>query len=304
MLERGHDWDALQCKVKVKELQSAYCKVCKGNSHSGAAPMTCHFYKELDAILGGDSTANLRTTMDTSERGGGGWRKPRVRVLGWGETPRSPWRLAARSSSQARRKVASRRSRYLVEDKQRSGFPQPSVLGCPCYQQLKDSKTSGRSREKAKKDLLQAVMDHSATENQKLQDWRERESRICQKNAAARKKSTKQLISILERQADSIQALVALQAEHYCTAPAPSQSSFPCALMSAQNPLLQHPGSCLQHLYVHQPALRTTTLTLCTQPPSPCSIGILKCSSHCTALQTGHIQTCDCTVPHPTHLPF
>ncbi|XP_074924822.1 ribose-phosphate pyrophosphokinase 1 isoform X1 [Chelonoidis abingdonii] len=62
--------------------------------------------------------------------------------------------------------------------------------------------------------------------------------------------------------------------------------------------------SCFQHLYVHQPAMRTTTPTLCTQPPSPCSIGILKCSSHCTALQTGHIQTCDCTVPHPTPLPF
>ncbi|EMP29387.1 hypothetical protein UY3_13495 [Chelonia mydas] len=54
MLERGHDWDALPCRVKVKELWDAYCKAHKANSHSSAAPMTCRFYKELDAILGGD----------------------------------------------------------------------------------------------------------------------------------------------------------------------------------------------------------------------------------------------------------
>ncbi|XP_050794665.1 3-hydroxyisobutyrate dehydrogenase, mitochondrial isoform X2 [Gopherus flavomarginatus] len=76
--------------------------------------------------------------------------------------------------------------------------------------------------QKSKDDLLQAVMDHSVTENQKLQDWRERESRICQKNAAARKKSTKQLISILAHQADSIQVLVAMQAEHYHAIPPPT----------------------------------------------------------------------------------
>ncbi|XP_050822722.1 uncharacterized protein LOC127057738 isoform X2 [Gopherus flavomarginatus] len=126
MLERGHDWDTVQCRVKVKELWSAYCKAHEGNRHSGAAPTTCHFYKELDVILEGDPTANLKTTMDTSERAGR-WRrrKPRVTVLGWGETPWSPRTHAARSSSQARRKVASRSSRYLVKDKQRSGFPRP-----------------------------------------------------------------------------------------------------------------------------------------------------------------------------------
>ncbi|XP_050809558.1 uncharacterized protein LOC127051344 [Gopherus flavomarginatus] len=122
MLERGHDWDALQCRVKVKELWSAYCKAREVKCRSGAAPTTCHFYKELDAILGGDPTTNPRTMMDTSEREGGR-RKLRVRVLGWGKTPRSPWRHAARSSSQARRKVTSCSSWYLVEDKQRSGFP-------------------------------------------------------------------------------------------------------------------------------------------------------------------------------------
>nr|XP_048708994.1 zinc finger protein with KRAB and SCAN domains 2-like [Caretta caretta] len=66
-MERGHDRDALQCRVKVKELRNAYCKTCEANSRSGAAPATCRFYKELDAILGGDLTSTLSTTMDTSE---------------------------------------------------------------------------------------------------------------------------------------------------------------------------------------------------------------------------------------------
>ncbi|XP_065437084.1 meiotic recombination protein DMC1/LIM15 homolog isoform X1 [Chrysemys picta bellii] len=61
-------------------------------------------------------------------RWGGGRRRRRrktgVRVVGRMETPRNPWSHAARSSSRARRKVASRSGRYLVEDKQKSRFPE------------------------------------------------------------------------------------------------------------------------------------------------------------------------------------
>ncbi|EMP40792.1 Zinc finger and SCAN domain-containing protein 29 [Chelonia mydas] len=67
MMERGYDQDTLQCRVKVKELWNAYRKAHKANSHSGAAPVICCFYKELDAILGGDPTSTPSTTMDTSE---------------------------------------------------------------------------------------------------------------------------------------------------------------------------------------------------------------------------------------------
>ncbi|XP_043380705.1 zinc finger and SCAN domain-containing protein 29-like [Chelonia mydas] len=67
MLERGHDRDTLQCRVKVKELWNAYGKAREASSRSGAAPATCRFYKELDMILVGDPTSMPRTTMDTSE---------------------------------------------------------------------------------------------------------------------------------------------------------------------------------------------------------------------------------------------
>ncbi|EMP36312.1 hypothetical protein UY3_06527 [Chelonia mydas] len=67
MMEKGQDRDALQCRVKVKELRNVYHKARKANSCSGAAPATCRFYKELDATLGGEPTSTPTTTMDTSE---------------------------------------------------------------------------------------------------------------------------------------------------------------------------------------------------------------------------------------------
>ncbi|XP_074818150.1 uncharacterized protein LOC141992716 [Natator depressus] len=66
-MERGHNRATLQCRVKVKELRNPYHKAREANSRSGAAPTTCRFYKELDAILGVDPASTPRTTMDTSD---------------------------------------------------------------------------------------------------------------------------------------------------------------------------------------------------------------------------------------------
>ncbi|KAG6922346.1 zinc finger and SCAN domain containing 29 [Chelydra serpentina] len=134
MIERGHDRDAMQCRIKVKELRSAYHKAREANNRSGSPPKTCRFYKQLDAILGGDPTSVPSTTVDTGEREK--WRRRRgekrrrrralkkagARVLWLGETPLTPWVHAARSSSRARRKGASRSGRYAVEEKKKSRF--------------------------------------------------------------------------------------------------------------------------------------------------------------------------------------
>ncbi|EMP35794.1 hypothetical protein UY3_07031 [Chelonia mydas] len=66
MMERGHDQDALQCRIKVKELQNAYHKAHEANCCSGAGPATCRFDKELDMILGGDPTSTPGTTSEPS----------------------------------------------------------------------------------------------------------------------------------------------------------------------------------------------------------------------------------------------
>ncbi|EMP37498.1 hypothetical protein UY3_05311 [Chelonia mydas] len=66
MTERGHDWNTVQCRVKVKELRNVYYKAREANCRSGAAPTSCQVYKELDMILGGDPTYTAKTTVDTS----------------------------------------------------------------------------------------------------------------------------------------------------------------------------------------------------------------------------------------------
>ncbi|XP_074984446.1 uncharacterized protein LOC142072098 [Caretta caretta] len=97
---------------------------------------------------------------------------------------------------------------------------------------------------RSKEDMLHKVMQHSTNENKKVQERRENERRVRQQNADHRHQSTERLISIMERQANSIQVLVAIQTEHY-RHPAQflSQNSFPCATMSPPTHFPQHPGS-------------------------------------------------------------
>ncbi|KAG6923335.1 hypothetical protein G0U57_020925, partial [Chelydra serpentina] len=65
MIERGCDRYTLQCRVKVKELWNTYHKAREANRRSGAVPMSCRCYEELDAILGGDLTPTAKGTVDT-----------------------------------------------------------------------------------------------------------------------------------------------------------------------------------------------------------------------------------------------
>ncbi|XP_073186504.1 uncharacterized protein [Lepidochelys kempii] len=122
---------------------------------------------------------------------------------------------------------------------------------------------------RSKEGMLHEVMQHSSNENQKVQEWRDSERRVCQQNeerrhksAVLRQQSTDRPISVMERQVDLIQALVAMQVELY-NPPSPpqplSQNYFSCAPMSPPTHFPQHPGS-----YHHQ--LPPTPVA---SPPSP-----------------------------------
>ncbi|XP_065438548.1 uncharacterized protein LOC135981208 [Chrysemys picta bellii] len=65
MMERGHNRDSDQCRVKVKELRQAYQKTKETNGRSGSEPRTCCFYAELHAILGGAATTTPPVTVDS-----------------------------------------------------------------------------------------------------------------------------------------------------------------------------------------------------------------------------------------------
>ncbi|XP_065434390.1 uncharacterized protein LOC135977424 isoform X1 [Chrysemys picta bellii] len=65
MMERGHNRDSEQCRVKVKELRQAYQKTKEANGCSGSEPQTCPFYDELHAVLGGAATTTPPLTVDS-----------------------------------------------------------------------------------------------------------------------------------------------------------------------------------------------------------------------------------------------
>ncbi|XP_053861148.1 pre-mRNA-splicing factor CWC22 homolog [Malaclemys terrapin pileata] len=65
MMERGHNRDSDQCRVKVKELIQAYQKTKEANGRSGSEPRTCRFYAELHAILGGAATTTPPVIVDS-----------------------------------------------------------------------------------------------------------------------------------------------------------------------------------------------------------------------------------------------
>ncbi|XP_065420635.1 zinc finger protein 436-like isoform X3 [Chrysemys picta bellii] len=127
---------------------------------------------------------------------------------------------------------------------------QPSVLS-PAERLQKLQKRPQESKD----DTLQEVMHQSLKENQKAQEWRESESRIRKENAAHRKQSMDRLISIMEHQADSIQALIVMQVEHYrarlprCACPKTLSLVPPCHLQPTfPNIWVLTATSCLQHL--------------------------------------------------------
>ncbi|XP_053887779.1 uncharacterized protein LOC128839109 [Malaclemys terrapin pileata] len=183
-------------------------------------PATCRFYKELDVILGGDPT-----TMDTSE---------------WGEEEESGSEGAGAGGDSPESLEACSQELFLSQEKDgRSdwlllvgGQTEEQVPDATLRSQLSVLSPAERLQKlrkrprKSKEDRLQEVMHQSLKENQKVQEWRESESRIRLENAAHRwrstehwQQSTDQLISIMEHQADSIHALVAMQVEQYCACP-------------------------------------------------------------------------------------
>ncbi|XP_065406656.1 uncharacterized protein LOC135972484 [Chrysemys picta bellii] len=65
MKDRGHNRDAQQCHMKIKELRQAYHKAIEANRRSGAEPQTCHFYMELHAMLRGAATTTPTMCFDS-----------------------------------------------------------------------------------------------------------------------------------------------------------------------------------------------------------------------------------------------
>ncbi|XP_074800107.1 uncharacterized protein LOC141982175 [Natator depressus] len=222
----GHSISAAVAPVPNTELRNAYRKAHEANSHSGAAPVTCRFYKELDAILGGNPTSAQSTTIGTSEPSATRQDKEEQSGSEGGKAQEdAPESLDACSQElfSSQEEGSQLRRPVLGEGQTPEEVPdatlrsQLSMLS-PAERLQRIRKRPRRSKE----DMLHEVMQHSSNENQKVQEWRDSERKICQQNeerrrksTVLRKQSTDRLISVMERQVDSIQALVAMQVELY-----------------------------------------------------------------------------------------
>ncbi|XP_039359419.1 zinc finger and SCAN domain-containing protein 29-like isoform X2 [Mauremys reevesii] len=124
LCKKSYDQDTVQCRVKIKEPRQTYHKARETKRLSSAAPKTCQFYKELDAILSGDPTSTTKSPVDTSvglemvERGPNPEDEVTDEEVELDDDVELPVGQAARNYSPLRRRLASLSSCSLVSKKQ------------------------------------------------------------------------------------------------------------------------------------------------------------------------------------------
>ncbi|XP_065453776.1 uncharacterized protein LOC135983921 [Chrysemys picta bellii] len=67
MTERRYSQDAMQYRVKIKELRQGYQKTKESNRRSGSQPQTCRFYEALHSILGVAASTTPPLTVDSED---------------------------------------------------------------------------------------------------------------------------------------------------------------------------------------------------------------------------------------------
>ncbi|XP_065439811.1 uncharacterized protein LOC135981402 [Chrysemys picta bellii] len=259
IIERGHDKDTLQCKVKVKELRNAYHKAQEANHRSSAAPTSCWLYKELDAILSGDPTSTAKAPVDASlahmpVKSGPSQEEGILDEEGEGDPEAEDDSEARDAFSHELFTTPEDPSQSQQSDlgKAQTGEEAPEMtLGAQSPSLLSMAEWLRRIRKRprrTKEDLLRDVMMHSAAKKKELKEWWDSEKRDQKENAAHQKEATERLLNVMEHQEDTLQAILALQTEQCCARPSLqplSQNSFPCAPHTLPTHCYQPPGSTL-----------------------------------------------------------
>ncbi|XP_073184241.1 uncharacterized protein [Lepidochelys kempii] len=218
--------------VKVKELWNAYHKAREANCSSAAAPMSCQFYKELDAILSSDPTSTAKTTVDTLVAcmpvESGPSQEEEILdedVEGMGEQE-------AGNDSEVRDVC----SQELFSTPEEASQSQLSELGeaeigekapeITLRAQLPSLLSAaewlhkiGKWPRRTKEDFLHDVMMHSTAEKQELKEWQDSEKKDQKENTAYQNEAMEWLLKVMERQADTLQVILALQTEQLTRPP-------------------------------------------------------------------------------------
>ncbi|XP_053875779.1 uncharacterized protein LOC128832425 [Malaclemys terrapin pileata] len=211
MMERGHNRDLDQCRVKVKELRQAYQKTKEANGRSGSEPRTCRFYAELHAVLGGAATTTPPLTVDseagiissvTPEDSADGKRRRRRRRTSLTEVPFQ----------------ASIQDHDPMEGTSAANFsslPPPSRS----LSQIR------RRKKKTRDEMFAEIMESTRSERAHLNEWKDtvskyrKEASECEERRDARDERWRQedqrrqdaTLGLLREQTDMLRRLVELQ---------------------------------------------------------------------------------------------
>ncbi|XP_044835717.1 uncharacterized protein LOC123344047 [Mauremys mutica] len=198
------------------------------------APVLRRFCKELDAILSSNSTSTVMTTVDTSvaRMPVESERSQEEEILDEEGDPEveddSEVRDACGQDFFSTPEEASQSQLSDVGEVQAGEEAPEMTLGAQPPSLLLAAEWLCRIRRRprrAKEDFLPDVMMHSVTEKQKLKEWQDSEKRDRKENTARQNEATERLLKVMEHQADTLQAILALQTKQLRTRPPPQPLS-------------------------------------------------------------------------------
>ncbi|XP_074927750.1 uncharacterized protein LOC116825581 isoform X2 [Chelonoidis abingdonii] len=229
MEEKGYDRDPQQCRVKIKELRQAYQKAKEANSRSGAEPQTCRFYKELHAILDGDSTSTAKHPVDTlgdleSQATGV---NPEIEVMikeeedeeeeeyggqatgGSGGVASQDFFLTPEQSSQSQQSSPGEPD----AGEGTSAAANAALRASPSTPEERLGQVR-RRKKRTREDMFQEVLRASRASEREQRAWRIMINDKMQRDSEDRRNGQQEMITLLREQTDMLRSLIELQAEH------------------------------------------------------------------------------------------
>ncbi|EMP25602.1 Butyrophilin subfamily 2 member A1 [Chelonia mydas] len=229
MEEKGYDRDPQQCRLKIKELRQAYQKAKEANSRSGAEPQTCRFYKELHAIIDGDSTSTVKRPMDTLgdlESQGTGV-NPEIEVMikeeeeeeeeeyggqatgGSGGVASQDFFLTPEQSSQSQQSSPGEPD----AGEGTSAAANAALRASPSTPEERLGQVR-RRKKRTREDMFQEVLRASRASEREQRAWRVMINDKMQRDSEDRRNGQQEMITLLREQTDMLRSLIELQAEH------------------------------------------------------------------------------------------
>ncbi|XP_067425841.1 zinc finger and SCAN domain-containing protein 29-like isoform X2 [Emydura macquarii macquarii] len=225
MEEKGYDRDTQQCRVKIKELRQAYQKA---NSRSGGEPQTCRFYKELHAILGGETTSTPKHPMDTLgevESQATGVNAEFEVLIKEEEDEEYGGQASGGCSGVASQDLFLTPEQSSQSQESSSSEPDAGEGTSAANMALRVSSATPaerlgqmrRRKKRTREDMFQEVLQASRASECEQRAWRRMINDKMQRDSEDRRNAQQEMIALLREQTDMLRSLIELQAEHIHT---------------------------------------------------------------------------------------